>query len=311
MHPFASRVDDTVSRRGEEGLIHAIRGWLGDTCPPPPAGIGDDCAVMPAGRGRGLVTVDPVILGRHFDASLSPRAVGAKLLKRNLSDIAAMGGRPTRAVVALTLDPHVSWTWLRGFYQGLAACARTYGVTVVGGDVAQAKGVLAAHLTLLGEASAGRAVTRAGARVGDLLYVTGTLGRSVRSGHHHRFKPRLAEGSWLARHTAVRAMMDVSDGLAKDARALTPPNARAALVAATLPRRRGADLRAALSEGEDYELLFALDRRADTAAFATTWRRAFPCTRLTCIGRIAPRGEPGPGEIDLGKFHGYEHLRAG
>src|ERR1700722_1817622 len=146
MSPFTRRPSLSVAALGEERLIAAIRRWLGPASPPTPFGIGDDCAVLPAARGRQLLTIDPVIYGRHFDGSVPPAAVGAKLLKRNLSDIAAMGGRPVAAVVALTLDPRVSLAWLEKFYRGLAAAARRHGVAIVGGDVAEAEGVLAASL---------------------------------------------------------------------------------------------------------------------------------------------------------------------
>jgi len=311
MHPFATRPPDSVSSLGEERLIAAIRRWLGSASPRAPFGIGDDCAVLPAQRGRQLITVDPVIHGRHFDSAVPPRAVGAKLLKRNLSDLAAMGGRPTAAVLALTLDARVSRRWLEQFYRGLAACARQYGVPIVGGDVAQANGVLAASLTLLGVPAGKRIVTRTGARRGDALYVTGQLGHSRPSGHHYRFTPRLAEGAWLARQPAVRAMMDVSDGLAKDLRALVPAGAVAALDPAALPRRAGASLAAACGDGEDYELVFALAAQADPAAFARAWRRAFPRTRLTCIGRLVAPGRRPPGSLDPARYRGYEHLRRG
>jgi thiamine-monophosphate kinase len=309
MHPFTPSHRASVAALGEQRLIVAIRRWLGRVSPRPPFGIGDDCAVLRASRGPQLVTVDPVIFGRHFDASVPPRAVGEKLLKRNLSDIAAMGGRPTAAVLSLTLDARVRLAWLEQFYRGLAACARRYRVEIVGGDIAQATGALTASLTLLGETAGGRAVTRQGARIGDWILVTGVLGRSVASGHHYRFTPRLAEGRWLARQPGVRAMMDVSDGLAKDLRALTPPAAAPALTAASLPRRAGADVRAALTEGEDYELVFALSRHVDPAAFARLWKRKFPRTRLTCIGRFV-RLETLPADVlDLSAYHGYEHLR--
>jgi thiamine-monophosphate kinase len=309
MSPFTSRPSLSVAALGEERLVAAIRRWLGSSSPSAPHGIGDDCAVLPAARGRQLLTIDPVIYGRHFDATVPPGAVGAKLLKRNLSDIAAMGGRPVAAVVALTLDRGVRLAWLEQFYRGLAAAARRHGVAVVGGDVAEAKGALAASLALLGVADGPRAVTRAGARRGDWIYVTGVLGASVRSGHHHAFTPRLAEGAWLARRAGVRAMMDVSDGLAKDLRALTPRGAQAALGAALLPRRRGASVVSALGEGEDYELVFALAARAARPAFARAWRRAFPRVRLTCIGRFVPAGRLPAGFIDLRSCPGYEHLR--
>jgi thiamine-monophosphate kinase len=309
LNPFAKKTADSVAALGEEKLITAIRRWLGTASPRAPFGIGDDCAVLPAARGPQLITVDPVIFGRHFDASIPPRAVGAKLLKRNLSDLAAMGGRPTAAVLALTLDPRTCLTWLEQFYRGLAACARRHRVPIVGGDIAQADGVLAASLTLLGTATGKRIVTRTGARIGDSIYVTGILGGSLPSGHHFKFTPRLAEGAWLAAQPAVRAMMDVSDGLAKDLHALTPPNAAPAIDAAALPLRPRCDLRAALTDGEDYELVFALSARADSAALSSAWARAFPRTRLTRIGHFAKAGALPASALRLGEFSGYEHLR--
>ena len=278
MHPFTKYTSQSVAALGEERLIAEIGRWLGAASPRAPFGIGDDCAVLPASRGPQLITVDPVIYPHHFDDRVRPRDVGAKLLKRNLSDLAAMGGRPTAAVLALTLDAAVNLSWLEQFYRGLAACARRYNVLIVGGDVAQADSMLAASLTLLGEATGPRIVTRTGAQAGDRIYVTGVLGGSLRSGHHYKFVPRLAEGAWLARQSGVRAMMDVSDGLAKDLHALTPPGTAAALVANSLPRRAGASIRSALSDGEDYELLFALGSTADPRRFETAWRKTFPAS---------------------------------
>jgi thiamine-monophosphate kinase len=309
MNPFTGIAADSVSALGEEKLIAAIRRWLGPASPRAPFGIGDDCAVLAPSRGRQLITVDPVIYGRHFDAAVPARSVGAKLLKRNLSDLAAMGGEPTAAVLALTLDARVSLRWLEQFYRGLAMCARRYRVPIVGGDVAQADGVVAASLTLLGRASGPRVLTRTGAKIGDWIFVTGVLGGSLASGHHHRFRPRLAEGAWLARRPAVRAMMDVSDGLAKDLHALTPRGAEPALAAGAIPRRAGASLTAALGEGEDYELVFALAARADRTGFSRAWRRAFPRTRLSCIGRFVRTGESPPDTVNLRAYRGYEHLR--
>jgi thiamine-monophosphate kinase len=314
MKLFAPTPRHSVAALGEARLIARIRRWLGRACPPSPAGIGDDCAVLPeaAGAGARLVTVDPVVYGRHFDDRLAPAAAGAKLLKRNLSDIAAMGGRPEAAVVALALDPRVRVAWLEEFYRGLAAAARRYRVAIVGGDVAQAPGVFVATLTLLGSAgSTGRRtpLLRTGGRIGDVLYVTGELGASVASGHHHRFAPRLAEGAWLARQPAVRAMMDISDGLAKDLHAVTPAGAAPVILASQVPRRRGADLQSALTEGEDYELLVVADRRADLPAFERAWRRAFRRVRLTRIGEFRRAGKAVPGAVNLDHYRGYEHLR--
>ncbi len=309
MHPFTSRTSESVAALGEERLIAAIQRWLGSVSPRSPFGIGDDCAVVPASAHPQLITVDPVIFGRHFDAGVPARAVGEKLLKRNLSDIAAMGGKPRAAVIALTLDARTRTAWVEGFYRGLAAAARRYGVAIVGGDVAQADGALAASLTLIGETAAGRILARRGARRGDWIYVTGVLGGSLPSGHHFRFQPRLAEGAWLATQPGVRAMMDVSDGLAKDLNALTPVGAESAIDPAAVPRRTGVDLRAAISDGEDYELVFAFDRNADRAAFARAWRRRFSRQRLTCIGRFVARGKRPAGTVNLQEFRGYEHLR--
>lgn len=309
MHPFTRNPAAAVSALGEENLIRAIRHWLGRASPRAPFGIGDDCAVLPAARGRRLITVDPVIYGRHFDDSVPPEAVGAKLLKRNLSDIAAMGGRPQAAVLAITLDAAVRTRWLERFYRGLAAVARTYGVAIVGGDVAEGRGTLAASLTLLGAASGPRILTRTGARAGDWIYVTGELGHSRPTGHHFRFTPRLEEGAWLARRAAVRAMMDVSDGVAKDLHALTPAGARPVLDETALPRRTGATVRAALTDGEDYELLLAVAARANRPALHRAWRNRFPRTKLTCIGRFQSHDRTAPAELPLGDYHGYEHFR--
>jgi thiamine-monophosphate kinase len=298
----------SVSSLGEEALIRAIRGWLGRTSPEPPAGIGDDCAVVRPARGRELLTVDAVVRGVHFADRAAPRDVGAKLMKRNLSDIAAMGGSPRAALVALALDGRVSVAWLAGFYRGIAREARRHGVAVVGGDVTRLEGSFAATLTLTGQAT-GRILTRAGSRVGDWIYVTGSLGRSLPTGHHLRFAPRLAEGAWLARQGSVRAMLDVSDGLAKDLRSLAPAGASAALYASLLPRRAGSTVREALGDGEDYELAFTVAANAGRGALERAWRRAFPRTRLTCIGRFVRSGAVPPGAVDLGKYRGYEHHR--
>jgi thiamine-monophosphate kinase len=316
--PFAKDKSGSLAALGESSLLEKIRRWLGPVSPPAPFGPGDDCAVLPVARARQLITVDPVIYGRHFDPTVPPAGAGAKLLKRNLSDLAAMGARPTAAVLALTLDPRVSVRWLEQFYRGLAAEARRWRVRIVGGDLTQAENFIGAYLTLLGEAAGPRVVTRTGARAGDAIYVTGELGGS-RLGHHWRFRPRLAEGTWLARRPAVRAMMDVSDGLAKDLRSLTPPGATPVLDAAAVPvsaaarrlatRTKKPPLHHALCDGEDYELVFALAGTANRTAFERAWRHAFPRTRLTCIGQFTRTSAKSPNSLRLDDFAGYEHFR--
>jgi thiamine-monophosphate kinase len=317
MSPFTKNTFDSVASLGEERLIAAIRRWLGPASPPAPHGIGDDCAVLAPSIRQQAITVDPVIYGRHFDDQVPPRAVGAKLLKRNLSDLAAMGARPTAAVIALTLDPRVSLSWLEKFYRGLAACAREYRVPIVGGDIAQADGVVAASLTLLGQAAGPRMLLRTGAKMGDWIYVTGKLGGSI-AGHHFDFEPRLAEGVWLAAQAETRAMIDLSDGLAKDLPAIAPAGAEPVITAINVPVSRDASrlakksgrtpLTHALSDGEDYELLFVVGKNTDRVAFERAWHRRFK-TPLACLGRFVRQGERPAGTIDLGDYHGYEHLR--
>ncbi len=315
MHPFTDNPAEAVSSLGELKLIAAIRRWLGDATPDAPFGIGDDCAILPVSSRRQLVTVDPVIYGRHFNDTVAANAVGQKLLKRNLSDIAAMGGRPRAAVIALALSPQLKMRWLAGFYRGLAAASRRYKVPIVGGDIAQQPEGFAATLTLIGEAATDRVLTRQGSKTGDWIYVTGRLGGSL-LGHQHRFTPRLKEGRWLATRREVRSMMDVSDGVAKDVFALTQTGAVPALEASLIPISAAARLRArnssksplhhALTDGEDYELLLTVAARADRAAFEAAWKKKFTI-RLSCIGRFARATSPK--HINLQAFHGSEHLR--
>jgi len=281
-----------VSSRDETVLIVQIRRWLGRVSPPPPTGIGDDCAVVRASAKHQLLTVDPVVAGVHFLPETPAATVAAKLLKRNLSDIAAMGGVPRQAVIALAIPTDQPNAWLEAFFRSLGRCARRNGVNIVGGDCSETSGPLVATLTLLGD-SPTRPLLRNQARAGDLLYVTGSLGGSI-LGRHLRFAPRLKEGQWLARRREVHSAMDLSDGLGKDAVALLRPGTRVVIDPRTLPispaaRRHAREtsrdpIDCALNDGEDYELLFAAAGRKH-ARLAQAWRRRFT-TRLTCIGRV-------------------------
>jgi thiamine-monophosphate kinase len=318
MNPFTPVRARSVAAIGERRLIDGIRRWLGGASPAAPFGIGDDCAVIPPTKRHQLVTTDPVIFGQHFDETVSPRQAGAKLLKRNLSDIAAMGGRPVAAVVSLALAPETSLRWLEQFYRGLAATALKYRVRIVGGDVTQGPAkFFGAFLTLHGESAGRRVVTRTGARAGDAIYVTGTLGGSL-LGHHHSFTPRLAEGAWLAGRGEVRAMMDVSDGLAKDLDSITSAGLSPALRAEAIPvsaaaKRRARDSKRAplfhaLSDGEDYELLLVV-RAGGAAMLERDWRRRFPKLRFTRVGEFVRKNQIPAGAVCLEEYHGYEHLR--
>lgn len=309
MNPFSKKRSETIAALGEGLLIERIREWLGNASPKAPFGIGDDCAVVPGVKGAQLITVDPVIHGEHFDDKVPAAAAGAKLFKRNLSDIAAMGGTPRAAVVSLALDPDTSVRWLRDFHKGLAKVAEAYGVPIVGGDIAKLRKGLVATMTLVGEAHPARVLTRTGAKPGDFIFVTGQLGGSLKSGHHHKFNPRLTQGAWLAGRPEVRSMMDLSDGIAKDVHALCPANAEPAIIEDQVPLRRGCKLRDGLCDGEDYELLFCVDHHADLGTLASDWEASFPEVPLSLIGFITKKGKLPEFAIDLSKYRGFEHMR--
>jgi thiamine-monophosphate kinase len=170
-------------------------------------------------------------------------------------------------------------------------------VAIVGGETTSNPERLLISVALLGEVARDKCVLRAGARDGDALFVTGELGGSA-AGKHLEFEPRLAEGRWLADHFSIHAMIDLSDGLAGDLRHLMErsqvgaelavrniPISRAARLRARTGTPRKPPLAAALTDGEDYELLFAAARR-DAVQLADAWRKEFPKVRLSCIGQI-------------------------
>jgi thiamine-monophosphate kinase len=239
---------------------------------------GDDCAVLPGGL---MLTCDPVVEGIHFLPATSARHVGWKAMARNLSDIAAMGGLPCWAVVSLGLRPATPVRWVRELYSGLHAVARRFGCEIVGGDTTHVKHEQFVVVTLLGQCD--RPVLRTGSKIGDSVFVTGTLGGS-RAGKHLTFIPRIKEARWLATHFDVHAMIDLSDGLASDVQHLLQPGIRFDLDAAEIPAC--GSLRAALTDGEDFELLFTIDPRAVTP-LRTKWK--FP-VKLTEIGHVV-RGQ--------------------
>ncbi len=323
MTPFTNSPAQSAASLSETALIGCIRNWLGAASPPPPAGIGDDCATLPAVTGTPLLTVDPIVYGRHFDDDLPPEQAAAKLLKRNLSDIAAMGGRPHAAVLSLILSPNVSLTWLERFFSGLKVSALTYKTTLVGGDISTTDGrTLAATLTLYGEAE--RPLTRQGGKPGDCIGITGTLGGSL-LGKHAAFTPRLTEGQWLGARHEVKAMMDLTDGLAKDLPSMLAAHTCARLdteevpldVAAVRSARQSGQspLSHACCDGEDYELLVIFDGEADLAPLQAAWEKDFEIP-LTLIGTIVAADDPehdrhlidkATGEV-LFPNGGYQHL---
>ena len=229
--------------------------------PASPEGPGDDCAVLDMGNGEAvLLAVDQVVSGIHYNvASTSSAEIAVKLLNRNLSDIAAMGGRPFRATLAMALSDAKSREWFETFFSAIERAASTRGLKIIGGDVtSNPAGGDVFSLSIVGKSPAGTLCERGNAKSGDALFATGSFGRSLPTGHHLHFSPRLEEAAFLA-GTFTNAMIDVSDGLLLDAsRMAEASNVGLVLDAEAIPRRDNATLDEALRDGEDYELLAAV-----------------------------------------------------
>ncbi len=274
-------------------------------------GIGDDTAVLRDGRGGLWVFAsDMLVEGVHFTRRRVPAVrIGWKALACNISDIAAMGALPRWAVVSLGLPPSTTVAFVDGLYAGLERCARRYGVAIVGGDTVRAPQVIV-DVAILGTVTPRHLTLRSGARVGDVLFVTGRLGGSYRSGRHARFAPRLREAQALLRRVRPHAMMDLSDGLASDLWQMSRASRAILRVeAGRIPVARAAgSVHHALTDGEDFELLFAVSPR-DAARVP---RSLIGCP-VTRIGRAVHRGvhvelEYANGEIDRLAPTGFRHF---
>ena len=283
-----------VSSLGEDAVVAALTRGLpcGEDVR---LGAGDDCAVIGGARDRmwQLLKTDCVVEDVHFLATEKPARIGWKALCRAVSDIAAMGGGPRHALITIAVACDVKMAWLRGIYAGLRAAARRFGVSIVGGETSRSPGPAFISIALTGEVERTRCVTRGGGKAGDVLFVTGRLGGSL-AGKHLDFIPRIAEARWLTANFKIRAMMDISDGLAAD----LPRLARASgcgfeICEETIPRNRGCTVAQALSDGEDFELLFAA-RPADASRLEAQWRRKFPKLPLTKIGALRRRNADNP-----------------
>lgn len=292
-------------------------------------GIGDDCAVLLVPAGEGLaVTIDTLVSGVHFPDGFDPEDIGHRLLAVNLSDLAAMGAEPAWATLALTL-PAADETWLAAFAQGLFALAQQFGVQLVGGNTT--RGPLSVTLQAHGFIPLGQELRRTGARPGDLICVTGTLGdaalglavlqgRAQLSDPHRAFvlrrfgrpEPRVAAGQAL-RGLATSAI-DVSDGLLADlGHILTASGVGALVELQHLPLSDAVqvqrDLELPLGGGDDYELCVTVPRGAFERARAAV--EATGC-RFTRIGEI--QAEPGLRCLDargspyLPAVTGYDHF---
>jgi len=284
-------------------------------------GPGDDCAVVNVDGKNVLLKTDAVVEGVHFTADTPPEKIGRKAIARPLSDIAAMGGRPSHAVVTVGLPEDFDETRLKTIYRGAGEMGEQNGTYIVGGEITR-NPVLLISVSLIGHVETDRVLTRKGSRDGDAVFLTGELGGSI-AGKHLDFDPRLAEARWLAEQFEIHAMIDLSDGLATDLRYLLGDNLGAELLTPAIPISRAAKERArdnpagksallaALADGEDYELLFTLPSK-QAVSLHDDWKTAFPELPLHCIGKIT--SQPGLHLRDdkgIQPFHaqGYDHLQ--
>jgi thiamine-monophosphate kinase len=286
-------------------------------------GIGDDAAVIRDSPARDwVVTTDLLIEDVHFSLdTTSFDDLGYKAAAANLSDIAAMGGSPAYLLMALAIPKTVSQSDISRLYQGLHRACRLHRVSLIGGDTSSSRDGLFLNITLIGEVARGRAILRSGAKPGDLLYISGTLGESLAGlmllgkagargirrglapadrdrliGRHRRPTPRVALGQVLASQRLATAMIDISDGLSGDLAHLCEESRvgalldRSALPLSPALRRFGALARSsaeslALRGGEDYELLFTVPPRHEEAVRRLGQRLRMP---LTKVGLIMP-----------------------
>jgi thiamine-monophosphate kinase len=304
-------------------LVRAIRKVLSGRAPGVVVGIGDDAAVIDPRPHPGVLTTDMLVEGVHFEIGVtSANDLGHKAVTVNVSDVAAMGGSPRFALAAVAVSPELEASWVMELYGGMRQACTDYGMSLIGGDTSRGdRAVLS--VTVIGEVGSGREVTRAGAKPGDVLVVTGTLGGAAgglwvaRAKHesqsealsspwgrelvamHERPIARVGEGQTLAAAGAT-AMMDVSDGLALDLSRLCEESrcgARVRLEA--IPLAEGLEelrdlmepepLDLALHGGEDYELLATLPRDA-VEQTRELLRERFG-TELTEIGEITAERE--------------------
>lgn len=285
---------------------------------------GDDCAVLDLGGQEYLLfKADAVVESVHFTRETPPESVGRKALARCLSDIAAMAGKPVAALVTLGLPAKFDVSGVDRLYAGLNRLAGDCGVAIVGGETTTNPGGIFISVALIGTAAKSKCLLRTGAKPGDAVFVTGRLGGSL-VGKHLHFEPRLAEARWLADHFRVTAMIDLSDGLASDLRhILKASDVGAELLSSAIPISREAKrsaraessakppLLAALTDGEDFELLFTVPPKT-SVALLDAWKKQFPKLPLTCIGKIT--AEPGlrlrdKHGIRTLELHGYTHFQ--
>ena len=297
-----------LSRVGEDALIASLIRQL----PGSRKFIGDDCAVVEFRGAKTLLVLktDCVVEKIHFESRANPELVGWKAMMRALSDFAAVSALPRFALITLIVPATRPTSWVKKLYRGLKRAAAKFDVAIVGGETSATRGSAMISVSVSGSVERNRAVSRAGGKKGDDLFVTGKLGGSL-GGKHLRFMPRIQESRWLTENFRVHAMMDLSDGLGAD----LPRLARASKLGFKIEKERlplatGAKIDNAISDGEDYELLFAISPR-DRTRLQKAWRKKFPRLPLTRIGSlIHPSSTARPARTNLHPLkRGYVHFK--
>jgi thiamine-monophosphate kinase len=277
--------------QAEFQLINWIQGQKPDRGDHVITGIGDDMAVLQLGNETLLITTDTLLDGVHFKTeTASLEEIGAKAFGCSLSDCAAMASNPCAAVVAVSLAKTMSIDQAKQLQKGFQQAGEAFNCPIVGGDTTSWDQPLAITVTMLSQPLGKEPVRRGDAQVGDAILVTGELGGSLESGKHLHFTPRLAEVSLIQQKIDLHAMIDISDGLSSDlAHICQQSNLSAILDAMAIPlsnaaRTKNDPLKAALHDGEDFELLFCVSP-ADADTLLSSWRE-ISSIRLSNIGQI-------------------------
>ncbi len=245
---------------GEFGLIKRFQNKI-KTDSSVVAGSGDDCAVLKFDKNKyQLFTTDMIVEGVDFRKNDNLKFVGRKALAISISDIAACAGLPRQAVVALGLPKSMKVNQIDRLAQGLFDLAKKFKINIVGGDISAADKLIV-NVSMLGEVEKNKLCLRRGAKVGDLIMVTGEFGGSIK-GKHLKFTPRLEEARFLADNFKINAMIDVSDGLIQDlGHILEQSSVGAVLYESLIPLSEAAEgIEEALCSGEEFELLFSASR---------------------------------------------------
>jgi thiamine-monophosphate kinase len=253
-------------------------------------GPGDDMGELVINDQRLLVAVDQLVVGRHVTIDTAPELIGRKAIARCFSDIAAMAGAPIGSLMTACLpaaNSEFDESWAMKVFEGAREAALQWGGPIFGGDIATcADAPPIFSVTAVGTPPTSGAITRAGSQEGDHVCVTGTIGNSQAS-HHLTFAPRIKEAQELLRELQdhLHAMIDVSDGLGRDASHLASNERQIVIDTASIPLRDGATIETALCDGEDYELLFTTSK--------------IPTNELVAvIGKVANRANGSPSVID-------------